>query len=91
MLSDAFTAICAGGWQVVELMGGPGIGISRVLSEFADSVAADALTLSAPAATDWAGQLLRCHGALTTDEELRADAAGDETNLAAVCPLLGLR
>ncbi len=78
----------------ITVIGEPGVGVSRLLAEFADSVAAtSAVVLSADEHGDagWVEQLVRSYTATATLTRLHADAGTDAAALAALCPLVGLR
>ena len=77
----------------VTVVGEPGVGVSRLLAEFADRVATSAVVLSADEHGDagWVEQLVRSYAATATLTGLRTEAGTDAAALAALCPLVGLR
>ncbi len=78
----------------ITVIGEPGVGVSRLLAEFADRVAAGealVLTASSGGGPGWVEQLVRSYAATATLTRLRADAGTDAAALAALCPLVGLR
>ena len=90
-LDDAFTEVAAGGKRIVDVVGSPGAGVSRVLAEFANRSAGNAVVLYAHADGDWIEQLVRCYAALASADDLCAEAGSDAAALARTCALVGLR
>ena len=78
----------------MTVVGAPGVGVSRLLAEFAARVAAArgvVLAAHDGAGIGWIPQLVRSYAAVAPIIQLRADADTDAAALAALCPLLGLR
>ena len=90
----AFWAAAPAVVNTMTVVGAPGVGVSRLLAEFADRVAATrapALAAHDGAGAEWIAQLVRSYAASATATQLRIDADTDAAALAAVCPLVGLR
>lgn len=83
----------AGSPQTVSVAGPAGVGVSRILGEFAHRVGPSAVQLSArsTSSVDVVQQLIRSHAAASLSSDLLADAGDDAAALTAICPLVGLR
>ena len=92
-MQQAWRRAASGESSVLSLAGAAGAGTSRLLAEFAESVAGNAVVVHCSAHSEGGvtEQLIRSYAVVASSEQLREDAGPDGIELAALCPLVGLR
>ncbi len=98
LLRSTWKTAKSGESELISVLGAPGMGVSRVLAELAESVtrsdsndAAAVLSARSTSASERRAQIIRSHAASVRLSDLRTDAGPDAAALAALCPLVGLR